>query len=298
MQSDLFMQRAIDISVGSLSPTINWKTLRIQEFPLPPMDEQRRIAEVLWQVMESVESWKFVHSKCDELRRQLLYRCMRGQESAGRKIATTLGHLPQSWKIYAIAEAGEVQLGRQRSPAYQTGVFTRPYLRVANVFDGYLKLDDVLEMDFNTRDFATFALQPGDILLNEGQSRELVGRCAIYNGEIDGCCFQNTLIRFRAKSGVHPRYAFYFLQHLFYSGAFAAVARQTTSIAHLGAERFCKLEMAIPPPAEQERIVCVLDALGQAVADVSRHLSSAENLKRWVGDQLLSGAKVEKNELH
>jgi restriction endonuclease S subunit len=42
MQSDLFMERAIDISVGSLSPTINWKTLRMQEFPLPPKDEQRR----------------------------------------------------------------------------------------------------------------------------------------------------------------------------------------------------------------------------------------------------------------
>jgi type I restriction enzyme S subunit len=57
MQSDLFMQRAIDISVGSLSPTINWKTLRIQEFPLPPKDEQRRIAEILWAAEEVIESW-------------------------------------------------------------------------------------------------------------------------------------------------------------------------------------------------------------------------------------------------
>lgn len=57
MQSDLFMQRAIDISVGSLSPTINWKTLRIQEFPLPPKDEQRRIADILWAADEAIESW-------------------------------------------------------------------------------------------------------------------------------------------------------------------------------------------------------------------------------------------------
>lgn len=47
MQSDLFMNRALEISVGSLSPTINWKTLAAQEFPLPPLAEQRRIAEVL-----------------------------------------------------------------------------------------------------------------------------------------------------------------------------------------------------------------------------------------------------------
>ena len=44
MQSDLFMDRALEISVGSLSPTINWKTLAAQEFALPPLEEQRRIA--------------------------------------------------------------------------------------------------------------------------------------------------------------------------------------------------------------------------------------------------------------
>jgi restriction endonuclease S subunit len=47
LQSDAFHQRALDISVGSLSPTINWKTLAVQEFALPPLDEQQRIVEVL-----------------------------------------------------------------------------------------------------------------------------------------------------------------------------------------------------------------------------------------------------------
>ena len=47
MQSDLFMNRALEISVGSLSPTINWRTLAAQDFPLPPPDEQRRLVEVL-----------------------------------------------------------------------------------------------------------------------------------------------------------------------------------------------------------------------------------------------------------
>lgn len=50
MHSDLFMQRAIEISVGSLSPTINWKTLAAEEFMLPPVEEQRRIAALLQRV--------------------------------------------------------------------------------------------------------------------------------------------------------------------------------------------------------------------------------------------------------
>lgn len=72
MQSDLFMQRAIDISVGSLSPTINWKTLRIQEFPLPPKDEQRRIAEILRAVDEAVESHRRIEIDFDTVRLRVI----------------------------------------------------------------------------------------------------------------------------------------------------------------------------------------------------------------------------------
>lgn len=48
MQSDTFYDRTLAISVGSLSPTINWRDLAQQEFLLPPMEEQKRIAEILW----------------------------------------------------------------------------------------------------------------------------------------------------------------------------------------------------------------------------------------------------------
>lgn len=48
MHSDIFMNRAIDISEGSLSPTIKWKILKEQEFLLPPLAEQKKLADLLW----------------------------------------------------------------------------------------------------------------------------------------------------------------------------------------------------------------------------------------------------------
>lgn len=48
MHSDLFMNRAIDISVGSLSPTINWGSLKTQEFLVPPLDKQSELAALFW----------------------------------------------------------------------------------------------------------------------------------------------------------------------------------------------------------------------------------------------------------
>lgn len=58
MMSDRFMNRAVEISVGSLSPTINWKTLKNEEFDIPPLEQQRRIAEILWAVDETKDAWK------------------------------------------------------------------------------------------------------------------------------------------------------------------------------------------------------------------------------------------------
>lgn len=58
MSSDLFMERAVQISVGGLSPTINWKDLREQEFPLPSLAEQKVLADKLWAAYRLKESYK------------------------------------------------------------------------------------------------------------------------------------------------------------------------------------------------------------------------------------------------
>ena len=87
----------------------------------------------------------------------------------------------------------------------------RPYLRAANVTWAGLDLSDVKEMDFNPSEFGTYSLEPGDILLSEASgSPDEVGKPAIWNGQVDDCCFQNTLIRVRAESEVVP-YLFYHL---------------------------------------------------------------------------------------
>ncbi len=55
LHSDQFMHRMVDISVGGLSPTINWSDLRHQEFLLPPKEQQSELAELLWAMDEAIE---------------------------------------------------------------------------------------------------------------------------------------------------------------------------------------------------------------------------------------------------
>lgn len=81
LHSDAFMNRAVDISVGSLSPTINWGTLKTEEFPLPPSDQQTRLAELLWSADDVKEksidlfnvTEKLSHALVDDL--QVIENC-------------------------------------------------------------------------------------------------------------------------------------------------------------------------------------------------------------------------------
>ena len=67
ISSDQFMERAVRISVGGLSPTINWKDLREQEFELPSLDKQRVLADKLWAVYRLKESYKKLLVATDEM---------------------------------------------------------------------------------------------------------------------------------------------------------------------------------------------------------------------------------------
>src|SRR5258706_4144497 len=115
-------------------------------------------------------------------------------QGLGTFVTDYLGTLPHEWQRVRIDAGGEIQLGRQRAPQHHEGQFMRPYLRVANVFEERIDTGDVMTMNFTPDEFQSYALRTGDILLNEGQSKELVGRPAIYRDELPGVCFTNTLV--------------------------------------------------------------------------------------------------------
>lgn len=151
-------------------------------------------------------------------------------------------------------------------------------------------------MNFTPDEFATYALRLGDILLNEGQSPELVGRPAMYREEVPGCCYQKTLLRFRASPGVASGYALSVFRAYLHNGRFRKSASITTSIAHLAAERFVVIEFPLPPLAEQEAIVeAVEDQLSIAdhlEADIDAKLKSAQALRQSILRHAFTGRLV------
>jgi type I restriction enzyme, S subunit len=271
---------------GGTQANISQRFLKGLPVPVPPREIQDQIVgrcESLWSALNDADgflaqaerqAWAYEVSSLDAVLNQ--------REKPG-------------WEWSPVGDIGSVQLGRQRAPRYHEGSHMRPYLRVANVFDDRLELSDVMEMDFPPADFEKYELKPGDILLNEGQSPHLLGRPAMYRGELPGACFTNTLLRFRPGERIRGDFALLVFRHFMYSGRFMREARITTNIAHLSAKRFSAIEFPVPPLAEQERIVAdanVRIQLGRALAQEvqsarqrSEQLRSASLISVFTGDE-------------
>lgn len=184
---------------------------------------------------------------------------------------TEVGIIPETWQQSRVGRMGDVLTGK--ALAVNAHGKQRPYLRTKNVFDGRIDIDDVLTMPMTDAQFEHFRIHRDDVLLNEGQSLELVGRCAIYRNEFpQPCAIQNQLLRFRARAGVSADFASHLFRYCQRKGIFARIALQTTSIAHLGGSRFERLLLAWPG-SETEQL-----AIAEALSDVDGLLGALEAL--------------------
>ena len=123
ISSDYFLDAAIKISVGSLSPTINWRDLKTLEFELPDLATQRKLAETLWSINETMEAYKKLISATDELVKSQF------MEQFGMRDC-----IPEGWQKMNIGEACTLVNGRAFKPSDWTKTGT-PIVRIQNLND-------------------------------------------------------------------------------------------------------------------------------------------------------------------
>jgi type I restriction enzyme, S subunit len=272
---------------GSTIKHLPQEDLRELPVPLPPLDEQRRIVAAIEEQFSRLAA-------ANKLMRAALLRISLLRRSV--LVSVIPRPLPPHWKIPRVGDVGKVQLGRQRSPKYHVGANMKPYLRVANVFEDRLDLSDVMQMHFSPVEAERYRLHPGDILLNEGQSPELVGRAAMFRGEMAEICFTNSLIRFQPGPDVDGEFALLVFRSHLHSGRFQREARITTNIAHMASGRFKTVEFPLPPLKEQlalrteaHRRLSLVDALE---SDVKMAVRRGNALRRSILERAFSGELV------
>lgn len=198
--------------------------------------------------------------------------------------------LPKGWVSSRLADVADVRLGRQRSPKNATGDRMRPYLRAANVKWAGLDLSDVNEMAFTATESLTYELRPGDLLLSEASgSPSEVGKPGQYKGEIEGCCFQNTLLRVRLPEGLLPGFYEHYFREQALNGRFAAGSRGV-GIRHLGAAALSDWTIPVPSLAEQERIVTAIEEAFSKLDAGEAGLHRVRQLLKRMRDAILAAA--------
>ena len=268
MMSDKFMNRAVDISVGSLSPTINWTTLKLEEFDLPPPDQQRRIAEILWAVddvaIKTAAALKSANNVVDAELNDFLYRKSIWKTANTRDLlaeGTRNGFSPQ-----ASQNSGHV-----------------PTLSISAIRGGLVVPEGSLKYaDVNPADVESFQLRRDDVLVVRGNgNRQLCGRAGIVKEFPKGCFYPDLLIRLRFREDLFlPEFAVMQWNETKTHTRLLRKAKSTNGILKINNQDVQSHQLFVPPIAEQKRFVENLKARTNLTNALGLSEDNTMNLQR------------------
>jgi type I restriction enzyme S subunit len=170
--------------------------------------------------------------------------------------------LPQAWEWVRIDEVAEVQGGIQKTQLRRPVREHYPYLRVANVQRDALRLGEIERFELTQEELSRWRLVAGDLLIVEGNgSADEIGRCAVWDGSIDPCVYQNHLIRVRCLQRESMSFIKLFLNAPSGKDEMKRLAITTSGLYNLSVGKIRNFVIPVPPLAEQSRIVTRVEEL-------------------------------------
>lgn len=223
---------------GTAQPKLTQQSMNRIVVPVPPLETQQKIVSVL----EKAEETKKLRAQADELTQKLLQSVF--LEMFGDPITNL-----KNWKEIKLKDVSEIVSGatKGRKLSGKSTVFV-PYLRVANVQDGYLNLTEIKDIEVLPSDVEKYALQDGDILLTEGGDPDKLGRGTVWNRQIPTCIHQNHIFRVRVdRECLIPEYLSMLIGSAYGKMYFLKSAKQTTGIASINSTQLKNFPALIAP---------------------------------------------------
>ncbi len=190
--------------------------------------------------------------------------------------------LPVGWEWVRLANIADVRLGKMLDKAKNSGK-RYPYLRNTNVQWHHIDLDDIKEISLEASELAEFRLMPGDLLICEGG---YPGRCAIWRDPDREMYFQKALHRVRPRGGIAVELIAIALESDSRAGNLDKHFTGAT-IKHFVGQALDRYVLALPPLAEQSRIVTRVTALRRLCADLRQRLAEREAVQSRLAEALV-----------
>ncbi len=251
-------------STGTAQGVISKDMLSEVTFDLPPLAEQRRIVDRLDALTARLTRARAeldrVPVLAERLRSSVLSRAFSGELTADWRAANGLNDA--DWPVHSLGEIAEVQGGIQvgkKRPA-DAVLLDTPYLRVANVQRGWLKLEEIKTLGVTEHERSRLLLRDGDILMNEGGDRDKLGRGWVWHEEVPDCIHQNHVFRIRLTDDAFPPEFISHYANEFGQQYFIDQGTQTTNLASISKRRVMALPVPVPPTDEAVEVLRLVDA--------------------------------------
>ena len=264
--SERFFQHAVGTSAGSLSPRTNWSSLASFEFDIPPLDQQRRIAEILWATNESLQYWLAVMRTTDNIRGAVITDFISWHESNEARLGDFLD---------------EIQYGSSTKAVLHPAPGLLPLLRIPNVIGGKVDFTDLVWLE-PTEEFEKYRLIQGDVLIvRTNGNPDYVGRTAVYDGSIFGdCLFASYLIRLRTKPDLLLPH---FLHEILQSNRVRIdIRKQVKSSAgnyNLNTQGIRNLHIPLPSKKAQQDLIERLISIDSVIDISMQHIDDIRKLR-------------------
>jgi type I restriction enzyme S subunit len=213
------------------------------QMPLPAMADQQRIVDLLSRAEGIVRLRRQAQQKAAELI-PAIFVDMFGDPATNTK----------GWPVFALSDVSEVISGVAKGRDLSADESIElPYMRVANVKDGRLDLDEVKTIRIKNTEVEKLRIVPGDLLMTEGGDPDKLGRAALWKGEIDPCVHQNHIFKVRSRRDrLVPEYLRSLVGSAYGKAYFLSVAKKTTGIASINKTQLSAFPVLVPPMVAQE----------------------------------------------
>ncbi|HVB55912.1 MAG TPA: restriction endonuclease subunit S [Candidatus Acidoferrales bacterium] len=280
--------------------TLNKGKLNSLEIALPPLPEQKKIAHVLSMVQRAIEAQERIIQTTTELKKALMHKLFtEGLRNEPQK-QTEIGPIPESWEVAPLSSCAVVQTGIAKGRKIDPkDAVELPYLRVANVQDGYLDLTEMKTITIRKDEEARYALHEGDVVLTEGGDFDKLGRGFIWHGQVDRCVHQNHVFAVRPDTKrISSEFFAYQSQSPYGKAYFLSVAHKTTNLACINTTKLKAFPVLLPSQEQQKDIVDACQSIDGKIASARAKHSALQDLFRTLLHELMTAkTRVHKLEL-
>lgn len=253
-------------ALGATVPGLGRDNIENLEIPLPPLDEQKRIAAILNEKMEGVE----------EARRNAIAQLEAAKDLPAAYLRSVFNSPEaQQWESKQLGEITLlVQNGIYKSAEnYGQG---HPFLRMYNIQNDSwnLKLEPLAQVLLDEQELEKYKLRVGDLLISRVNSFELVGKCALVTSEAEGYVFENMLIRIRISDSVDSMFVAQQINSRTIREQIEKVAKRAVGQASINSEDLRRIKIVLPPITEQKHIAT---NLAEKVVEVKKICQTLES---------------------